>query len=133
MSDRGKYVLWASLSLLLGGLCYIFLRPDTHVARLFFVDVRIILSDGLICEILRFYFPDFCWGFALCLYLMAIYTPKTLGAIICAAVGSGCGCVWELLQYCRIVQGTGDLIDTAVYLTAGLLAIIINRKVRKRT
>ena len=134
MSKRGLNILLGAASLTLGGLLYILFRENSYIAS--FVNGFTLVSKirqifrFCACDFLKYYFPDFLWGFSLCCGLMAIYVPAKRGMVICGLAAFLFGCLWELAQYLGIVSGTGDALDMIMYLTAGLAGIFINLKER---
>ena len=128
MSNRQKYLLIAAACLLPGGLCYILLGKETHIAQLFYTPMHANLP-----VFFRSYLPDLLWGLSLSMCLMAVYDPRLPGCILCAVCAFVCGCLWELLQYTGAISGTGDLLDIGMYLLAGIFAILLSGKVRNKT
>lgn len=135
MSKRRINILLGTMTLVLGFLIYIFFRTNTHIARAFdkidwIVYIRRQLP-GCSNDFIKFYLPDFLWGFSLNCGLMAIYDPRVKGGILCGCIALVSGCIWEILQYIGIVSGTGDVIDIIMYLLASIIHIIINLKERE--
>lgn len=130
MSTRKLNLALSILSLLFGGIIYLFLRESTIIASVFgrigliemiqkyFADVR--------CGFLSFYFVDFLWAFSLSTGLIAIWLPRRRGLYLCAIIAFCFGCVWELAQSLEIASGTGDWCDIAMYFAAALTSIVIN-------
>lgn len=130
MRRRKKYVLLGVVSLVLGAMIYIVFRENSYIGITFnsismIQEIRRVL-DGFSCGFLKFYLPDFLWGFSLCCNLLAVYIPKRNGCIICVGIAFLCGCVWEWMQYKGIVSGTGDINDVLMYLLASVACTIIN-------
>ena len=130
MSNRQKYLLISTVSLFLGGLCYILLRSDTYVSQIFCLHTILNIQT---CKFLCFYLPDFLWCVALSMCLMWVYDPDFSGRTLCAGCAFVCGCIWELLQYIGPVGGTADLLDIAMYLLASISATLLSGKVRNET
>ena len=134
MSTRGLNMLLGIAALTLGGLLYILLRQESYIAValedcLFVTELQLLFSVCN-CDFLKYYFPDFLWGFSLYCGLFAIHMPSANGSVICGAAVFLCGCLWEAGQYWGIIGGTSDLIDVVMYLTAGLAGILLNLKER---
>ena len=130
MSTRKIYCILSLFSLTLGTCMYVLFRENSYIGTVagnFHIihNVRALIKP-LSSSFLKFYFPDFLWGFSLCCGLLAIYIPAKKGCLICVGTAISCGCTWELLQYLGLVRGTGDLHDMLMYLLAGVLCIIIN-------
>ena len=130
MSTRKVYCFLSLFSLALGTCIYILFRENSYIG-IITGSFQIIhhtreLAKPLSSAFIKFYFPDFLWGFSLCCGLLAIYVPNIKGCLICVGTTFSCGCVWELLQSIGFVSGTGDLYDMLMYFLAGVLCIIIN-------
>lgn len=136
MSKRRINILLGTLALILGFLIYILFRTNTYIAKPFeavrWIEyIRRYLLRGS-CDFIKFYFPDFLWGFSLNCGLVAIYLPGFKGNVVCGCVAFFCGCIWEALQYIGVVNGTGDIVDITMYLLASIFNIIINLKETRR-
>ena len=137
MSNRQKNSLLCLGALMLGAVVYILFRPNTWVSHLFdgiefIVDLRSAVASPS-RNWFRYYVPDLLWAFALCCGIQAIYEPEHKGVLFCALTALCCGVVWEMLQWSRIVTGTGDVWDILMYLTGSVLSILINVKGEKQT
>ncbi|MBE6825017.1 MAG: hypothetical protein E7513_06695 [Ruminococcaceae bacterium] len=132
MSKRFSNMLLCCIALLVGCTLYILLRPTTHIGELFDKFTLITnLRNALAlypCDFLKYYLPDFLWGFSLCCGLIAIFEPKTKGLIGCAIVAFICGASWETLQFYNITTGVGDYKDIVMYLLAVIISVTINIK-----
>lgn len=116
-------------ALLCGFFLYVLLREETYIAKLFrwhpvLAEIQNALNENANAFI-KYYLPDFLWAFSLCCFLRAVYWAGKWTGMICAAVTFAAGALWECLQYCGAVAGTGDILDMAAYFTASLLAMII--------
>lgn len=124
MSRRKMYILLSAVSLMLGVTIYILFRENSYIGIVFgrfsLILVAREMLEWLSCDFLKFYLPDYLWGFSLCCGLHAIYTPERNGSVICTGIAILCGCAWEWMQYEEIVSGTGDICDVLMYLLAGL-------------
>lgn len=134
MSKRVGNLVLATTSLVLGGLLYVLFRPATIVAH-FFGQFPIVYRiqtflEECNCSIAS-YIMDYLWGLSLSCGLMAIHNPTKKGTIWLALLAFGWGCFWEILQWLRIVSGTGDLLDICIYSLAAMTSIFINIKERK--
>jgi len=135
MSKRTLCVISGTISLVVGGAIYILFRENSHIALFFnnsFIesvrDIFVPLSNN----VTKYYLADFFWGFSLCAYLLALFLPKTRGAILCGLTAFLCGTFWEILQFLKAVSGTGDLIDVVMYLLAATLAVILFLKEKEK-
>ena len=130
MPKRMLYIVSSSVALICGCLIYILFRDNSYVGNLFinFVFMRYIIEivGWIECDFVKFYFPDFLWGFSLCLALYAIYTPSKTGELFCSLIVFLIGIFWELMQYLNIVSGTGDIYDILMYFLASITCIIIS-------
>ncbi len=75
---------------------------------------------------LRYYFPDYMWGYSLTFGVYAIFLPSKRLCLYPACITSVVGGLWELLQYTHTVTGTGDWMDVLLYIAAGMNAVMIN-------
>ena len=127
MSKKIFNTVVAVLSLVMGGLIYLVFRENTFVARRFevFVDLEKIRNIFLSFDnsVLRHYIPDFLWAFSLCCGLNVLLDNVFLNA----SIAFTCGAVWEMLQYLGTINGTGDIIDIIMYLTACVMVVTINK------
>ena len=135
MSKRGFNILLGISALVFGSLIYILFRENTYIAKCFesfdiVIRMRQILLPYKSCFLI-FYFGDFLWALSLGCGLYAIFVPRIYGTVICTCVVLCLGCVWEVLQYCSIISGTGDILDMLAYLLASSIIIIINAKERE--
>ncbi len=110
-------------SLLIGLFIYVIFRENTYVAQ---YVAKIVDLSGLRKALkpiegnfIKFYFPDYLWGVAFASGLHTLFLPTLRNSIRCSAVVFICGTVYEFLQYCALVPGTGDLIDVILYLLSG--------------
>lgn len=79
----------------------------------------------------EYYLPDFLWALSLSCGLHIIFNPKTIGSLYCTTAITGLGFTFELMQYTKIINGTGDIIDIILYLLAGITVNLINLKRRR--
>ena len=135
MSKRIANILLSVISLTLGGLLYIVFRENSHFSGWFngFILVEEIRTHFAVFSsaFLKYYFPDFLWGFSLACGFVAIYNPKKQGVYLCGAISFTLGCVWEALQAFSVVSGTGDFFDIMMYLISSIACIMINQKEQK--
>ena len=136
MSQRLRNVLLGTASLVLGGFIYVMFRENAFIAKCFEQLEFILRLRNMMgfCsnDFLKYYFPDFLWGFSLCCGLHVIYEPQVKGSLMCGLMALFCGIAWELLQFWKFVGGTGDYVDIIMYLLASCTCIIINLKERKK-
>lgn len=130
MSKQFLNLVLCCLSILLGGIIYVALRTNTHVSIFIYslFDIRpvIITSPLFNNHFLKYYFPDFLWAFSLNCGLLSIFNHTTRNIILAGIVAFLCGFSWEILQYIKIISGTGDWIDILLYLSACAIAVTIN-------
>ena len=131
MSRTIKNIAWSIAALLTGAVLYILRRPDTYIGKIFSGHQNIdVLREKVAPFVvnLHCYLPDFLWALALSCSLHAVFLPKGKGVIVCAGTALAAGILWELMQVCGIVTGTGDGVDVLMYLCGGLVSVIINLK-----
>ncbi len=129
MSYRTKHIVLCIICLSLGASLYIFFCPDTYISILFQKLFSIPVFEVKLS--FRYYLSDFLWGLAFNFGLLSIFEPqKTVFLFLCCVIPVLIGIVWELLQYLEFINGTGDIIDIVMYLSASLLAVTTNRKER---
>lgn len=132
MASRRRYIVLCTTCLFLGMCCYIFFRPDSLISVLFSklssFSIHTIVTESIF---LQCYAADFLWGLAFSFGLLAIHMPNSMKCrLLCCGIAVLSGCVWELLQHLKVVNGTGDLVDAVMYLSAGSIAAITPRKER---
>lgn len=135
MSKRSLNSLLCILSLLLGFVLYVILRPNTYISMVFDGDTVDYLRNLLkpySFGFFKYYFPDFLWGFALALGFVAIFEPRGRETIACVTCALVCGTAWESFQYLGIVSGTGDVWDIVMYLVSSIITFIINKKEKQK-
>ena len=130
MTNRKIYCLLSIISLGLGTAIYICFRENSYIGiisgNFYIIDLVQNLTASLSWKFIQYYLPDFLWGFSLGCGLLAIYTPKKAGGFICSGIAFASGCIWELLQYTDIINGTGDFLDILMYLSASAMCTTIN-------
>lgn len=126
------YYAVAIVSLLLGLICYLLFREKTYVSEI--VNSIINLKNArnyfkfIENDFFKYYFPDFLWAvsFSCCLHI--IFKPKICGSIICTIVIAFIGLLFETLQFLKIINGTGDILDVCLYIFGGFTVNIITLK-----
>ncbi len=130
MSPRGLNIALGLISLSLGGGIYIIFRENTFIAEIFDgFFLTAVLRRNLAqfsSEFIRYYLPDFLWGFSLCCGITALNFTSRKALIISCLAGFLTGVLWELMQYSGVFSGVSDLADVAMYLVASILCIIVN-------
>lgn len=130
------FLLLSSLAALVtGALIYIFFRRQTiftaYLGRFGVKAGAYSSADIPFGDFIRYYLPDYLWGYALCCQAAALFDVlriKKDGAyILCAAVGIA----WEVLQWSGVVSGTGDCVDCIMYLTAVGTVVLIEKSFKK--
>lgn len=102
-------------ALLLGLAIYLCFGENTYLNRLF--NIRSLID---ICSSLRYYIPDFLWAYSLAFML----TPFC-GSVLSGVVSSGFGIIWEVMQMINVFNGTFDVVDIMMYITASSIAVLI--------
>ena len=134
MSKRWINGAISVVAIIVGCVIYVFLRSGTWIAKIFdsipVVMRGKVLFDGYPLKFLRYYFPDFLWGLSLATALYAVNAQGNL--YFSAVLAICCGGLWEMLQFFGVVSGTGDLLDLALYILAGISAYLINQRREKK-
>lgn len=125
MHSRKKHLYLCALSLVFGLLFYVLFKPNSYLNAFAEKLLGIQLGMWLNCNVINHHFCDFLWGFSLTCGLIYILGSKPRPRLICTAITITYGTLWEVLQYSRVVPGTGDLLDMLTYLLASVLAAII--------
>ena len=126
MTHRIKMIWLSLISLSLGGIIYIFSRPNVYISKIIIDMLNIGEDCSFVPPVISFYVPDFLWASALCSGLFAAYPLRTKNGWIWGAVTTLYGIVWEILQFFMIVSGTADIVDVLLYLTAAVVVVMIN-------
>ena len=129
--------LLSFIFLLSGGLLYICFRENTYISIFAsnyfdFEKIRAFASP-ISVDFTKYYLPDILWGLGLCHGLIAIFPAGTRFLYSAGALAFFCGVTWELLQLFGVIFGTGDVIDIMLYLTASVMAVLINIIFFRRT
>ena len=136
MSKRKKNILFSLTALIVGCLLYVCLRKHTYIGSMVNgIGIVEKIREKYMLQVhnfYKFYLPDFLWGCSLGCGLIAIHDPGIKGVIICASFSFFCGLIWEILQYLKVLNGTGDIHDMIMYLLASAVCIIINLKETRR-
>lgn len=117
---RIKYVIWGMVTLFLGLLLYLLLRPNTYISRfaLRFLPFDLpVLFSMIQNPILKFYLADYLWAFSLSCWLRCIFINEQK-KVFSITIVTVTGTLYELAQCSGIVSGTGDVIDCLLYLLA---------------
>lgn len=123
-------------ALLLGGILYILFRPTTYVGC-FFSNIEIVRNVQMYflqfkLDFVRYYLPDYLWGFSLCCGLVGIFDATKKNLLICGIVTFLFGLCWEVSQHFKITSGFFDIIDIVMYFLATLSTLLINLKEIKK-
>ena len=129
------YCILGIISLLTGLFVYLIFRPDTYVSRFVMQLISVNLSALTTYDssFVKFYLADYLWAFSLSCWLHAIFMPEIRGTLLCTVTVFVFGSLYEYMQYTNIIAGTGDIIDSLLYLLAGFTVniIIIFKEIRK--
>lgn len=119
-----------SVGALVSGLfVYLFFREQTYLHTwldLFVEFPNWSCVDFIGADFIRYYFPDYLWGYSLSFALCCFMNTKKARILLPAVMTFVLGCAWELAQGVGWISGTGDLIDVLMYLTAGITVAMIN-------
>lgn len=135
MNRRLFYGALSILSLVLGGIIYIFGRPSSYIAEFFtsfFTTKPITHPFFQNCDFIKYYFTDYLWAFSMFCALNTIPTAKnslTFRGLVVILIGI----VWEFLQFIGTVSGTGDIVDIIMYITAVLSVVLLDKILKKRS
>lgn len=136
MSQRKKNVLLSIAALGFGCLLYVVFRPHTYIGVAFgcweWVNTIRQICSVYASDLCKFYLPDFLWALSLGSGLIAAHDAGKKGVVTGAATAFGCGVVWELMQYLKVIGGTADIHDVIMYVLASVLCIIINLKEKRK-
>lgn len=120
-------------AIFIGGFLYLIFRPNTYITQIIFDLINIngenIRTSAVSCAFSKYYLPDFLWAFSLCCGLVSVFPHKRFYIILVGIITFLCGLIWELLQFTKTISGTGDILDIILYLTACLIAVMINIKI----
>ena len=115
------------ISLVLGGLIYIFFRRESYVSILFYeifnIENKEFVESGSFVGI---YLGDFLWAFSFSLFLHMIYLPTVNASFVLSSIVVIMGVIYEICQSKGFISGTGDIIDALIYLFAAFAVNILN-------
>lgn len=109
------------LPLILGTCIYIFFRPTQTVAESFlswnFVPL-FDLNKYWLGRVILGSLPDFLWLFSLLTLVRMIWVTKENIPLVLTIILYITPILSEVLQYFKVISGTGDLFDVLAYLIA---------------
>ena len=126
-SVKIMYLINAVISLIIGGILYLFLREGTYINMLFPFVEKLEAESIYGINFLRFYFPDWLWSYSLTFTIALFYDGK-----IKILVPVLLGFFFELFQVLKIVNGTFDFVDIVMYISACLCAEVIINIIKRR-
>lgn len=135
MFKRMKYVIFMTITLLLGLVIYTLFRPSTYISQAVTSVIPVMKVQAFLsnydCTFLRYYFIDLIWAFSLCCGLVSIFGTGIKDKAVCFVLTFLSGTAWEVGQYFGLISGTGDYLDVLMYLTgAGFCLLIILKEKR---
>lgn len=134
MTKQIRNILLCGISLFLGGILYVLFRENTYIFQIAekipFVHILRVWLNPIRCDFLSYYLPDLIWAFSLASGLQTVFPADVRDSLLCGIFAFLCGAVWEVLQFCHIISGTGDLLDIALYFCGSALSTILNLKER---
>ena len=130
--DSAFYVLCGITTLICGLFVYLIFRPNTYVTKFIFGIIPLEPAMTVKPEWLKYYAGDFLWAFSLSCFIYAIYLPNIKRGLGCSGIVAFVGLSYELMQYFKVVPGTGDIVDVLFYLLAAIAVNIINYLRRKK-
>ena len=129
-------ILISAVALMIGCAFYVLFRSDSYVSRLLFEDYSIDYSrevaNNPLFKIANYYFLDYLWTLAFACALRVVFDEGKITLCVCCGIPFICGCIWELLQYASVVNGTGDFWDVVMYFFAGMSALLLNMKEKNK-
>lgn len=116
------------IPMFLGGMAYIFFRPDSYISNLFysvFTEFKInhnyidMMRSSIFGNVFINYFSDVCWAYALSYSVYYSLNVKRVmpSCFICIIFCS----IIEILQVNQIISGTFDIIDI---IAEGIVCIV---------
>lgn len=128
MRTKKILLIIISIILLFLGLCFYFVfNRSAYISQLLFSIIPSFSaehSDGFIVNLLRDYGADLLWSTAFVLLIQAILYLKRKNIWYLMAC-SVLGILYELMQFVGIANGTGDIIDTFIYISGSAFGILI--------
>ena len=126
--SRKKYIALCIISLAVGGLYYLLFKNNTILENIVckFVDIMPVKSKmpHISSTFFQCHFNDMLWAFSLQCGLCAIFIPTEKQKVYISFAVVFLGFFWEVAQYSDIVNGTGDVLDIAMYFTGSLIAFL---------
>lgn len=123
-------------SLVIGLIIYLAFRKETYIS--------VIIESCFGCfhlhsvfdvfnnSFVKYYLVDYLWGISLSSSLHLVFLPSSRESVAIIFVVAIFGFVYELLQSCSLINGTGDIIDVLLYLLAGISVSIINLSLKEK-
>lgn len=128
-SKKSLFFVLGILSLLIGGFIYLIFRENAYITRLVsaYIPLSVIREDlaFLKNDFVSFYLPDYLWGFSLANFLHILFPLNLKSSFLCMITVYAVGITYEILQFCNVIFGIGDILDMSLYLLAGLTVNMI--------
>ncbi len=98
-------------------------RNNTYIHSI--ISIELINISGLNFfgdSFVRYYLPDFLWGYSLAMAFYGLFLPKLKSSFCIVVIVVLAGISWELLQFIKPEFGTFDLLDCLMYLVSALIS-----------
>ena len=128
MNTRVFALVQAVIALFTGFIIYMLFREKTFIHMVFCFPYESVFSNYTFwgSTLIRYYLPDFLWGYSLTAILYSIYPPnRKLFDIVPILLASFTGIFFEGMQTLEVFSGVGDMIDVLFYILATVVAYII--------
>ncbi len=118
------------VSLAIGACIYILFRENTYISKIAasLVELEKIRRVFAIVNIplIKYYIVDFLWAFSFSCCIHLIVNSSIKNELVCSGVVAIYGLIYETMQWCNVISGTGDIVDVLLYLLAALAVNILN-------
>lgn len=118
------------LPIFLGTLLYYFMSPNVIFVRMLDdvlgINLHIhIIFDGILCKLIRNYFLDMLWAYALLFAIYAFMNNDSAGLMKTFIIAVMFSVIMEVLQMTNFVYGTFDVFDIISEILALCFAAVI--------
>lgn len=131
-TKKRKRIIWnIVIPILIGGIIYYVLSPDVvfveHIDSIigYKNHLSILCGQSIYVKLLRNYFLDMLWAYALVFALYFIICNSKNGLLKSFLIAFSFSTIIEVLQLTYLIGGTFDVLDIMLQILAEVIAVLI--------